>query len=110
MDIKKLYADLCAAIGEIPLYTFLLYADMFARMLISKYGIGYAIGVGEYVSPGSLEDSFAVCDEYYHAAFLYIKAAVRGEDTAKSEFAADKAYLTLWRKESKNKRLIREVW
>ena len=110
MDIKKLYADVCISVGEIPLYTFLLYCDSFARMLISKYGSKYAIGAGEYFAPTSLEESFAVADEFYLAALLYIKAEVSGGDLTKSSLAADRAYLTLWRQNAKNKRILKEAW
>ena len=110
MDIKKLYVNVCVAAGEIPLYLFLMHCDTFASMLIAKYGGEYVLGEGDYVPPASLEDSYAVNEEFYHAAFLYIKAAAGGADLSESLCEADKAYLTLWRKKAKNMRIKGAKW
>lgn len=112
MDIKKLYSDVCILAGEIPLFTFLLYCDMFARMLISLYGTKYAVGEGEYLAPESIGDSYSVDAAFYGAARLYIagKAHCNEQMIEESKAMAQKVYLTMWRERNKNKCIKGAKW
>lgn len=112
MDIKKLYSDACILAFEIPLFTFLLYCDMFARMLISSYGIKYTVGEGEYISPESISDSFSIDSAFYGAARLYVAGKALGDEqmVKESKAEAQKAYLSIWRERNKNKRIKGVKW
>ena len=112
MDIKKLYSDVCILACEIPLFTFLLYCDTFARMLISTYGKEYAVGEGEYIPPESIGDSYSVDGAFYGAARTFVAGKVLGDaqmvDESKKE--AQKVYLSLWKQRNKGKRIKGAKW
>ncbi|MBQ6892644.1 MAG: hypothetical protein IJN48_00415 [Clostridia bacterium] len=112
MDIKKLYSDACILVGEIPVYSFLTHCDMFARSAIAKYGNNFAVGEGEYTSPDSLSDSFAIDDAFYNAALFYAAGRASGNDQLqkKSDNEAEIAYRSLWRKNAKGKRIMGVNW
>ena len=107
MDLKKLYKDICVLACEMPIYSFLTYCDMFARHVIAAYGKPYAIGDGEYSTPETLSDSYAIDDAFYNAALFYIagQASASGELLAKSEAEAQNAYRTRWRAAARGKRI-----
>lgn len=112
MDIKKLYADVCVLVGEVPLYSFFTYCDMCARSIIAHYGEKYALGEGEYVCAASFSDSFALDDAFYTAVLLYVAGKESGnvELISKSESEAESAYRGLWRKKAKGKRIMGVKW
>lgn len=112
MDIKKLYGDVCILAFEIPLFTFLLYCDMFARKLISNYGIKYAVGEGEYISPESISDSFPIDGTFYGAARLYVSGMALGNEQmiAESEAEAQRVYLSVWKEKNRDKRVKGARW
>ncbi|MBQ8837604.1 MAG: hypothetical protein IJ002_08910 [Clostridia bacterium] len=112
MDIKKLYADTCILAGEVPIYSFLTYCDICARSLISAYGEKAVLGEGEYATPASLSDAFAVDDAFYNAVLLFAAGKVGVDDglLEKSKTEADAAYRALWRKAAKGKRIMGVTW
>ena len=113
MDLKKLYGDLTVLLGrEVPLYSFLLYCDMGARMLLCRYPKKLLLGAGEYTAPESLSDALPIAEEFYTAVLYFLGGSVSGEESMlkKSEAAAEEAYRTRWRAHARGKRRKGDVW
>ncbi len=113
MELKKLYVDLSVLLGrEIPIYAFLLYADMCARTLLCRYPKKLLLPVGEYTSPESLLDALPIDEAFYSALLYAIAGSAGGEEnyTKKSDAAAEEAYRTLWRVHARGKRRKGDAW
>ena len=113
MDLKKLYGDLTMLLGrEIPVYTFLLQADLCARTLLCRYPKKLLLAVGEYVAPETISDTIALHEAFFPALLYGIAGGVSGEaDFIKAgEAAAEDAYRTLWRAHARGKRRKGDVW
>ena len=113
MDLKKLYTDILALLGtELAIFKFLAFCDMGAREIIARYPKKITVGVGEYLSPESLDSSFALNEEFYLAMLYYVLGCSKGEESllTKSKESAEDAYLTLWREKAKGKRIAKDRW
>lgn len=112
MDIKRLYSDMCVFCGEVPVYTFLTYCDMCARSLLQEYGEKLCVGEGEYMTPASLSDTFALDDAFYNAVLLFAAGKALGDEKLfeNSRAEAENAYKNLWRKAARGKRVLGVKW
>ncbi|MBQ5389933.1 MAG: hypothetical protein IIU58_03405 [Clostridia bacterium] len=113
MELKKMYSDLSVLIGkEIPIYAFLLYADMCAGTLLCRYPKKLLMPVGEYSAPVDISDAIPLSDLFYTALLYGIAGSACGNDSflAKSDAAAEQAYRTLWRAHARGKRRKGDVW
>lgn len=113
MELKKLYRDtviLCKK--EVPQHDFLLWCDMAARSFLSRYPKKLLLPHGEYISPAEMTDTLMLDEEFY-TAVIYFAAGnlVSSESYLKqSETLANAAYLKLWRRSAKGKRMRGDKW
>ena len=112
MDIKKLYGEVAAFCGEMPLYAFLAYIDCFARYVINRYGKAYTVVNGEYTKPLTLDDAFSVDASYRGALFYFVLGEYTGDEKLLKrsyEYASDAAK-ALRKANFGVRKIINEVW
>ena len=113
MELKKLYRDATMlARCEIPQNDFLLFADMGARTLLSKYPKKLLLPKGQYSSPKSITDTLAISGEFYNAMIYFIAGSYLSNEKYLEESgeAASYAYIKLWRESARGKRIKGDKW
>lgn len=117
MTLEELYRDVAIFNkSEPPIPDFLLYYDMAVRAILTRYPKKLLIPEGEYVTPESLEEGFALPDSFFFAVFYFVCASTRIDSRIcdllfeAADDRAEKAFRSIWREHARGKRLQGDRW